>query len=123
MAELKLSQLADDVVIANSDALKVWTVEELKNEIEEFGNKGIGQWFIAKPQEWQPCAQSMIENYIDSQADGMYEDWDERALDCVSEELIQKMQALLDEAFKGDSVKTYYEWGEPVGIDILPKLQ
>lgn len=121
MTKLKLSQLSDDVEIANKNTVRIWTVEELKNEIIQFGDEQTGKWFIAKPKKWQPCAQSMIENYIENQADEMYEDWEERANNCVSSALIQNIQILLDGAFNNSDATDYWEWGTPVEIDILPK--
>lgn len=121
MTELKLSQLADDVEISNDSTLRIWTVEELKHEILNYGDDSTGQWFTTKRKKWRPCAQSMIEGYIENQADQMYEDWDERAKDCISDVLIQNIQTLLNEAFEGDEATVYWEWDKPVEIDISPK--
>ncbi|MGG0667881.1 hypothetical protein ABE073_05045 [Lederbergia citrisecunda] len=120
MEELKLSQLADDVEISNDGTLRIWTVEELKSEITQFRDEQTGQWFTVKRKKWQPCAQSMIEDYIDNQSDQMYEDWNERAMDCISDVLVENIQTLLDEAFNGDDATVYWEWDKPIEIDIFP---
>lgn len=119
MKELKLSQLADDVEISNDGTLRIWTVEELKDEITHFGDEQTGQWFTVKRKQWHPCAQSMIESYIENQSDDMYEDWDERAIDCVSDILIQNIQTLLDGAFNNSDATVYWEWDKPVEIDVF----
>ncbi|MFT9820322.1 hypothetical protein [Lysinibacillus sp. NPDC056185] len=38
----------------------------------------------------------------------MYEDWDDRANECVTDEILQKIQTILDKAFASDSVKQYW---------------
>ncbi|QNK89413.1 hypothetical protein H7992_07030 [Sporosarcina sp. resist] len=125
MKELKLSELDDNIEIAKEETSSFYTVGELKREILKFDSEDhfIGQWFTVEKKRWQPCAQSMIESYIDGQSDEMYEDWSERALDCVSESLIDKVQKLLNGAFEGDDATVYWEWDKPVEIDILPKSQ
>ncbi|MNV92210.1 hypothetical protein D3C71_1867810 [compost metagenome] len=50
----------------------------------------------------------------------MYEDWDERARDCIKPEHIEKIQAVLDEAFKGGYETEYWTYVNPVEIDIRP---
>lgn len=121
MKELKLSQLADDVELSNNGRLSIWTVEELKDEITRFGDEATGQWFTVKRKKWHPCAQSMIEYYLEGQSDEIYEDWIERAMDNVSDVLVQNIQTLLDEAFEGDDATVYWEWDKPVEIDIFPE--
>lgn len=121
MTELKLSQLADDTEISNDSDLRIIEAGELKHEILNYGDDSTGQWFTTKRKKWHPCAQSMIEDYIDGQSDEMYEDWIERAMDCVSDVLVKNIQALLDEAFEGDGATVYWEFDKPVEIDISPK--
>lgn len=115
---LKLSQLADDIQItSDSNTTRVWEVEELKWAIYD-GFDPIGEWYTVKSKKWKPSARFMIESYIENEYDSMYEDWDERAMDCISDTLIENIQTLLDEAFKCDLVSIYYEYDKPVEIDV-----
>lgn len=61
----------------------------------------------------------MIEQYIDSERDDMYESWDERALDCIDEGAIEAIQRQLEEMFA--SIKGYWTFGKGVEIDIFPQ--
>src|SRR6185312_8556812 len=123
MEELKLSELAEDVELAKEETSSIFTVAELKHEILNFGDEDhfIGQWFTVEKKKWKPDAQWMIQCYIENEHDQMYEDWDEVAMDCVSDVLVQNIQTLLDEAFD-TSARTYCEWDKPVEIDILPEV-
>ncbi len=120
MKKLKLSQLPDVTEIASDSRFGVTTVEELKDEILNDGYEVTGEWFTVKKKEWKPDARWMIESYIENEYDQMYEDWDERAKDCISDDLVSKMQNLLDEAFKGSAVRDYWEWDKDVEIDVEP---
>lgn len=121
MKELKLSQLADDIELA-AEGSSVYTVEELKREILEFGepHHELDNWSTVKKKKWKPDAQWMIQCYIENEHNQMYESWDEVAMNCVSNVLVQNIQTLLDEAFDDSSVKTYWTYDKPVEIDIFP---
>lgn len=125
--KLKLSMLPDDTEIATQQYLStIYTAEDLKKEIIELGEAHhlVDGWYTVTRKEWRPDARSMLEDYIQNQYESgyLYEDWDERARDCASDILIQNMQTLLEEAFDGESVKSYWEWDKPVEIDIFPKI-
>lgn len=122
MEKLKLSMLNDDVEVSSEDTNITYTVAELKTEITEMGEEHhlTNNWYTIKKKKWKPSADTMIESYIESEYDDMYEDWDERANDCITDEVKSKIQAILDEAFKDDYATVYWTYEKPVEIDIFP---
>lgn len=122
MEKLKLSTLADDVEVSIEESHVTYTVAELKKEILEFGEEHhlSDKWFTITRKRWQPDADRMIEYYIDSEYEEMYEDWDERANDCITDDVKNKIQSILNEAFKDEYATVYWTYEEPVDIDIFP---
>lgn len=116
----KLSELNDDVEVAYEEG-DVYTVAELKAELldpicdDEFFYK---QWFLIERKRWKPDAQSMVESFIDNEYQDMYEDWDERAMDCFNKNIITELQDILDKAFKSDYATVYWNHAEAIEIDI-----
>lgn len=121
--KLKLSELAEDVKVAIEESSTVYTVADLKREIIELGEPHhlSENWYTVTDKQWSPSAESMVETYLENESCDMYESWWERANDCMTEEVIGKIQSILDEAFNGDYATTYYEYDKPVQIDIFPK--
>ncbi|MFY0521419.1 hypothetical protein ACOMCU_26920 [Lysinibacillus sp. UGB7] len=120
---LKLSELADDVEVSVEESNTVYTVAELKREILELDepHHKTPNWSTVIRQKWSPCANSMLDSYIDNEYQEMYEDWDDRAWDMVAKhDLENKIQALLDEAFESDYATAYWTYDKPVEIDIYP---
>ncbi|MEK4199080.1 hypothetical protein [Cytobacillus sp. FSL K6-0265] len=124
MGKLKLSQLNDDVEVSIEESSTVYTVAELKAEIlDGEPHHESPKWYTIKRRKWSPNARWMIENYIDNEHEDMYEDWDERAWDCIEKEsAVTKVQKVLDEVFKGEYATAYWTYEEPVEIDILPNV-
>jgi len=122
LKKINLSELNDDVEISIEETSTVYTVAELKREIVELGepHHESDNWYTIIRKKWSPDAQSMLEGYIESEYENMYENWDERAWDCVSKGAIKKIQDVLDEAFKSDYATSYWEYDVPVNIDIFP---
>lgn len=120
---LKLSELEDDVKIGREEHNEFYTVAELKREIIEFGEPchEHTNWYTIKMHRWKPSAECMIEDYIENQYQDMYEDWDDRANDCITEDIMKRLQTILDEAFSGDHATVYWTFEQPVEIDIYPK--
>ena len=117
----KLSELANDAELSYEDAGYVYTTHELKRDLldpEEDDYPLAKDWYLVERKRWTPDAKTMIADYIENEYQSMYEDWDERAMDCVSEEVVSKIQAVLEEAFKGDSVAAYWDQTEEVQIDM-----
>lgn len=115
----KLSDLSGDVLLCREGYWHVYTVADLIAEIQKLGGDHHmhDDWFIVTPTVWEPSAEDMIEEYLENTYQNMYESWLEKANDCVTGEIIAKIQKILDEAFT-DDVKEYYEFGEPVEIDL-----
>src|SRR5699024_4129022 len=121
---IKLSELADDVCVALEDSFRVYTVEELKQEISEFSEPHYkkGNWYIVEKRQWEPDAHRMLERYIEMEAEDLYEDWEERVWGDIQEEDIRKIQNILDNIF-GNNVTEYWEYkfSKRVDIDVYPK--
>lgn len=122
MKMMKLSQLADDVEISVEESHLTYTVAELKREILDLGepHHETSNWCVIKRQKWSPNANYMVESYIELEAQEMYEDWDERAMDCMTDEVIEEIQAILEKAFNSDHATAYWTYENPVEIDIFP---
>lgn len=122
MKMMKLSQLADDVEISVEESHFTYTVAELKREILDLGepHHETSNWCVIKRQKWSPNANYMVESYIELEAQEMYEDWDERAMDCMTDEVIEEIQATLEIAFNSDHATAYWTYENPVEIDIFP---
>lgn len=120
---VRLSELEDHIEISIEEDSEVLTVKDLKRHITELGEEGheYSNWYVIERKRWKPNAQYMLETYIEQEYDNMYEDWDSRAMDCLTKDVVDKMQALLDEAFKGDSATEYWSYEMPVEIDVFPK--
>jgi hypothetical protein len=119
---LKLSELPDDVEIGQEEVNCKYTVAELKREIMELGepHHESAKWFTIKLHRWKPDAEGMLDRYFENENDEMYEGWDDRAKDCVTEDVVDKIQALLDECFKSDHATVYWTFEKEVEIDLRP---
>jgi len=124
MNELKLSELNDDVEISKEESNSVYTVAELKREIQKFGNEDhfIGQWFTVKRGRWKPDAKSMIDSYLDNESCNLYEDFYSVAMSEMPKGVIKNIQTLLDEVFENNSVCDYWTYENHVEIDIFPQV-
>ncbi|MEH7758108.1 hypothetical protein [Bacillus pumilus] len=121
---LKLSELPNDFEISHSETNDVFTVKEIKEEImssEENQDYEEYDWFEIKRKKWEPNASDMLKLYIESEAKCLPEDWAERANDCLTQEVIEKIQSVLDIAFKEKSVTSYPTYERPVEIDVTNK--
>ncbi len=119
---LLLSELSDDVEISIEGSSTVYTVAQVKHEIQELGEEHhlSKNWYTISYKRWYPSANTMIERYIESEYADMYEDWDERANECITEKVISKIQKILDKAFNSDYATTYWTYDNKVEIDIFP---
>lgn len=114
--KVKLSDLSEETEVSFEDATYTLTVGELKEELLKDDEAIERTWYVVKAQTWQPDANRMIEDYIESEYQEMYEDWDERAMDCINDDIISKVQTILDEAFKSPSVKNYWTFEKEIEI-------
>ncbi|MEK8128383.1 hypothetical protein WMW72_10755 [Paenibacillus filicis] len=103
--KVKLSTLADDVQLAYVDGNEQITAGQLRADPESYDHS---TWYVCTNRRWQPNAKTMIDNYIEGEYDTMYEDWDDRARDCLKQEHYDRIQAILDEAFSGDHATVYW---------------
>ncbi|MDF9845199.1 MULTISPECIES: hypothetical protein [unclassified Paenibacillus] len=124
MSKLKLSELPDDVEVSREYIHTTYTVAELKRELLELNepHHEHKDWAVISRETWRPCAESMIESYIDNSADDMYEDADESMRDGIgTDEVIAAVQAVLDAAMP-DGLG-YWTFGKDVEIDIFPPTE
>jgi len=111
---VKLSELPADTLLSYEDAHIQLTAAELREDPEAYDVT----WYVCTEQRWGPNAKYMIDTYIEQEYDRMYEDWDDRARDCIKQEHIDKIQAVLEDAFKGDHATKYWTLDGPeVEID------
>ncbi|WP_339321390.1 hypothetical protein [Paenibacillus sp. FSL W8-0194] len=108
MSKVKLSELPHDTLLSFEDAHFTVTPSELRQMIEDGEDLVELTWYVAVPQEWKPSAKQMVKSFIEDQYQDMYEDWDERAYDCLKQEHYDRIQAVLDEAFCSDHVTKYW---------------
>lgn len=113
---VKLADLADNEVVSFEDATYTLTVAELKEELKKDDDVINKTWYVAQSQTWVPDANRMIEDYIENEYQEMYEDWDDKANDCITDEVVQKIQAILDKAFESDYVKQYWTLEKKIEI-------
>jgi hypothetical protein len=120
MKIVKLSELPEDTQLSLEESNTSYTAAKMKHEILELGEPHhlSKTWYTVKDATWTPSASGMIERLIEDAQDDMYEDWDERATDCVDDEVVAKMQVMLEEMF--DSARGYWEYENQVEIDIFP---
>lgn len=122
MEKLKLSMLADDVEVSIEESSTVYTVAELKAEIIELGEEHhlSTNWYTVIRHKWEPSAEIMVDTYLENESCDLYEDFNSVAMDEMSKGAIEKIQSILDEAFKNNSVCDYWTYEKPVEIDIFP---
>ncbi|MDP4084693.1 MAG: hypothetical protein Q8934_08780 [Bacillota bacterium] len=123
MEKLKLSQLSDNVEVSIEESSTVYTVAKLKREIIELGepHHESSNWYTVVRRKWEPSAESMIDTYLENESCDLYEDFNSVAMDEMPKEAIEKIQSILDEVFKNNSVCDYWTYDKPVEIDIFPK--
>lgn len=114
-----LSELPTKTELSFEDAGYTITAYELKIELTKYDGQELANetWHTIQRKRWKPNAHHMIETYIDHQYDDMYEEWDTRAKECLNDEHYQKIQEVLNEAFKGDSATEYWSYEKGVIID------
>lgn len=105
--KVKLSELPDDVVVSREESTCFYEVGELKREITQLNepHHKYDDWYICNDATWNPDAKYMLENYIENEAGDMYEDWDDKATDCVTPEY--KDRPIKDK--HGNLVKVFVE--------------
>jgi len=113
MSKVKLSELPNDTLLSYEDAHFTVTPSELRQRIEDGEDLLEYTWYVAVEKCWKPDAKYMLDRYIESESDEIYEGWDDLAFYYLKQEHYERIQAILDEAFSGDSVKRYWTLDGP----------
>lgn len=92
---IKLSELKDDAIVIDEN-LSVYAVEEVKNDLQYFKDKNK-KLYTTTEYHAGIDARDMVESAIEREYDNMYEDWDEKILDDITDEDVQRIQDVLDE--------------------------
>ncbi|KXZ17913.1 hypothetical protein AXI59_01295 [Bacillus nakamurai] len=118
---MKLSELPGEMEIAASNNLSLlYTVDEVKAEIEGGEPHHEDRWFIIERREWKPNVDLMIDRYLDDVDEDMYEGFYEKAKANISDDVIQKIQLILEGALNKPNITDYWTLEEEVNIDIFP---
>lgn len=89
----------------------VYTVEDVRNDLKYFTDDEDIKLYTVTKQHANIDAANLINEALDSvYENGMHEDWDEIIKQDVTEEDVQRVQAVFDELFSkgGDQNITYY---------------
>lgn len=122
--KVKLSQLTEDTLLSYEDSRYTLTPSELINALRNDEYVAEIKWYVVSEKIWGANAEHMLERYIEDEYQEMYEDWDERAHDCLKKEHIERIQAILDEAFKDEYATKYWVLDGPeVILDSLDDEQ
>lgn len=113
--KIKLKDLDDNQLVSYPDAHYVITVLELKELFDGLTYEDK-EWYTVESRIWNPDANYMIESYIENEYQELYEDWDVRANDCITDEAVKKIQEILDEIFNDVSVKNYWSLEKKIEI-------
>jgi hypothetical protein len=124
MAKLKLSELSNDIEVSIEESSTVYSVAELKREIMKLGEEHhlSTNWYTVIRRKWQPCAETMIDSYLESESCDLYEDFYSVAMGEMQKVAIDKIQTILDETFKSSSTSDYWVYDKPVEIDVFPNV-
>lgn len=115
---LKLSELDKDVIVIGDDLDRVYTVKDIKDDLQDWQDEGI-KFYIAKEYHANIDAQSMLVSAIDSECEHeMYDDWDEKIWEDITEEDIEKIQVILDDIFSRNKEQNI-SYREDEEIDIF----
>lgn len=92
---IKLSELKNDAKIIDENNC-IYTVEDVKNDLLYFKDKEKKLYTTIEYQAGID-ARVMLEDALEYEDDNMYEDWYERVKEDITNEDIQKIQAVFDE--------------------------
>lgn len=106
MEKINLSSLEGNTLVLHADYPTPFSVQELRYLLKE-GETTTEEWYIAEEHRWAPDARHMLDNYIENEADDMYEGWEDNAFACINKEQICKIDAILEKMFD-DSTRNYY---------------
>lgn len=114
---IRLSELAVDAKVIDEN-LSVYDVAELKDDLQYFKDKDKKLYTVTEYQAGID-ARDMLESAIESEYDNMYEDWEERILDDITDDDIGKLQDILDDILsRGRDQNIAYYQNEEVEVDL-----
>lgn len=106
----KLSELENEDIVIDEHG-EVYSVEEVRTSIEQFKEEDR-QFYTTTEYHASIDARVMLESAIESEYENqMYEDWDEKILEDITDKDIEKIQVILDDIFSRSEVQNtaYYE--------------
>ena len=113
---IKLSELKNDAKIIDENNC-IYTVEDVKNDLLYFKDK---EKKLYTTTEYQASvdAISMLEDALECEDNNMYEDWYERVKEDITDEDVQRIQAVFDEILSRsrDQNIAYYQ-DEEIEVD------
>lgn len=114
MEKINLSSLEGNTLVFHADYLTPILAQELRDLLKE-GEATTEEWYIAEEHSWVPDARRMLDNYIENEADDMYEGWVENAFACMNKEQVCKIDVILEKMFD-DSTRKYYVATQEVDV-------
>jgi len=97
----KLSELNDKTNVIREYTEGVYTAWDIRDDLQDFQKEGI-RFYTVKEYQASINARDMIETAIEYEYDNMYEDWDEKILESITEKDIKKLQDILDNILIGE---------------------
>lgn len=114
---VKLSELKDDEKIIDESG-NVYDVEEVKGDLRYFKDEGK-KLYTTIEYHAHIDAKDMLESAIESEYDNMYEDWEERILDDITDDDIKKIQVVIDDVLnRNKGQNTAYYQDKEIEVDI-----
>lgn len=115
---VKLSELDKDTKVIYGET--VYSVEDVRNDLAYFTEDEERKLYTTTEYHAHIDAAALIDTAIEDEncSGNMYEDWDEKIKFDITDEDIQKIQAILDDILSRDTEQntTYYE-GKEIEID------
>lgn len=116
---VKLSELEDDAKIIDENGT-IYDVADIKWDLKHFENVFEEKIYTTTEYQASIDARDMLESAIESEYENsMYEDWNEHILSDITDEDIEKIQAVLDDILsRARGQNTSYFQGEEIEVDI-----
>lgn len=121
---IKLSELNKDTMIlvchaSNCDGQVMPASEFISDYEKEYKNLNKLEIYTTEPHQAAFNAEYILDSAIESEADEMYEDWDEKIKADITKQDIDELQAILDRILaRNEAANISYFSGALVEIDI-----
>lgn len=110
----KLSELDGNEMVIHGE--NVMTVDELKKDIIDWSKEDYEKTiYLAVEERLTPSAVDMLNEYLERIYEDKFEDSYDTVENDMTDELINKLQSVLDEEFHGSM---WYEYGEKIQVDV-----